>query len=78
MTAEILGLPRRLLSLTWRLLVALNTVHSFPDVALYRRRAAKAHRLVRFRDDTYLGPRLFWSLGNAGLHTAQLPEGGGD
>jgi len=33
------GSPRKISNLTWRLLVALNTVHSFPDVALYRRRA---------------------------------------
>lgn len=44
-TARILDLPRRLISLVWKLLVAVNQTHSFPDIAAYKRRAAKVHRL---------------------------------
>ena len=42
--SKILKIPRRLLVLTWLLLVALNQTHSFADIAVYKRRAAKAHR----------------------------------
>ena len=44
-SAAILGIPPLLLKLTWKLLVAVNQVHSFPDEDNYCRIACKAHRL---------------------------------
>ena len=44
-SAAILGIPPLLLKLTWKLLVSVNQVHSFPDLDDYCRIAGKAHRL---------------------------------
>ena len=43
-TSDILGISRELLTLTWDLLVMVNTVHSFPSIAEFQAKATRAHR----------------------------------